>query len=248
MRSAHVLIAVISLCACGPTHPLPNAASLQDAAMDATADAAANDAQSSSDSGRVMATRADRPRECPATMPIADTYNWAPPHVRRGSCTTEQVQQLAAAIQTTPINEATYRAMLGDRCYECAISDPEMDATWGAVLRQSASNIFSYGNVGGCMVAAGASLPCGIAANNYGRCAFAACDGCGVTDLRACTADPAIYAAGGPCSAARVAYQRACANTNTQFQRCYGPDGISEQDWIALIATELCGPSPDAGM
>lgn len=245
-----LLVAGVLLIGCGGSGPAPDASGMDSGADATSADSAQSDSADSaqSDSGRVFASRPDRPRECPATMPIADTYHWAPPRVRRGSCTSEQARWIADALERIPINEATYRAMAGDSCYDCVFSDPETANAWGAILLPSGSNLRSYGNVGGCMIAAGASLACGIAANNYGRCTLAACDGCGVADMDACVQDPRLYAPGGACSAARVDYQRACQQTTVQYQRCYGPDNISAADWSNLIITEMCGGATDGGM
>lgn len=243
------LASIALLVGCGA--PMGNAdASASDATVDsADATTAAQDA-SSGDSDRRTATRAERPRECPASAPIADTFNWAPPRVRRGSCTTEQVQRAAQGIQTLAISEANFRPMLGDSCYECVFSDPESDTSWGPVLEPSGGNPFWYLNLGGCMIAAGASTACGIAANDYPRCAYAACDGCPLPDLDACVYGPNIYADGGACSAVNAQYRRACARTASQYQRCYGAENIAPADWNALVINELCGPTTtaDAGM
>lgn len=240
------LTSIAALVGCGGATP-PVDASTNDASMDAV-DVAQMPADSGGDAGRVIASRTERPRECPATAPIADTYNWAPPRVRRGSCTAEQVRRAAQNIENTPTTEANFRPMLGDRCYECVFSDPESDATWGPILKPSGGNLFWYLNLGGCMIAAGASVACGIAANNYPRCAYAACDGCAIPDLDACVYGPQVYAPGGACSAINAEYRRACARTTAQYQRCYGPENIAPPDWNALVINELCGPTTDAGM
>ncbi len=235
----------------------PDSAAIDSAAADAAAtdvlaatmDAggATTDVGAPEDGALIRGVRADRPSACPYRSPVTDTYSWAPPRAQRGACTTQQIDALRREIVDNGYGESTLRGLVGDGCFTCVFSNPETDSAWGPMLVPTPSNPLPYLNVGGCSVLVGATLGCGRASLRYQRCAYAACDGCEAQDVDTCVNDPQLFASGGACASARAAYLLSCQNTQGIYARCWGPDGISYEDWMGLVFTEFCGPAPDGG-
>ncbi len=210
-----------------------------DAAADALTDAVW-------EGGQVIGVRADRPAECPARTPIADTFDWSPPRVARGACSAAEIEMVGALLARSVPTEAMLRRSLSAQCFSCAFSQPD-DPTWSALTLSRELPPQWRANEGGCLVAAGASEACGRAYNNFQQCAWAACDGCGFAEGSACYLDPMIFAAGAACDGYRAQYRRACPAVSRAYNTCIDEAETELPDIARRLLGVMCGPAVDAG-
>jgi hypothetical protein len=220
-----------------------------DAALDATDDAAeALDAalDAPSDGGRFIGVRADRPAACPATEPIADSYDWAPPRLQPSACTEADLDAIRALFQRSNVGVNDLQRAVSASCFACAYTAPDA-VTWGALTVAAVGFVRWTANEAGCLVGARTSEACGRAYSNYQQCAYAACDGCDIPDLLNCYDDPALFANGGACAAYLAQYRRSCPFTGRAFDRCVDPVDTSFSASAVRVVGVMCGAPADGG-
>lgn len=220
-----------------------------DAALDATDDVAeAPDAalDAPSDGGRFIGVRADRPAACPATEPIADSYDWAPPRLQASSCSEADLDAVRALFQRSNVDVSDLRRAVSASCFACAYTAPD-DVTWGALTVATVGFVRWTANEAGCLVGARTSEACGRAYSNYQRCAYAACDGCDTPDQLDCYDDPALFASGGACAVYLTQYRRSCQSTGRAFDQCVDAVDTSFSASAARVVGVMCGPPADGG-
>lgn len=236
-------------CGGGGSTPAMDAAPMDttvaaDVAID---DASATDASDApSDSGRFTGMRADRPAECPAAAPIADSYDWAPPRLQPSACSQADLDAIRALFMRSNVTVTDLQQSVSAGCFACAYTAPG-DVTWGALTVASVGFVRWTANEAGCIVGARASEACGLAYNNYQQCAYAACDGCDVRDLLACYDDPALFASGGACAAYLTQYRRSCQSTGRAFDQCVDAMDTTFSTSAARVVGVMCGPPGDGG-
>ena len=222
---------------CSPTPPLT--ISSPDAGVDAQAEMP--DASATPDSG-ARSGRADRPFECPATLPLEDEYPDAPSRAPREACNADDlaaVRELFGGLDASP---AALQERLTETCFECVVSFGADEELGPIVYVLDVPEAYYVANMHGCMMASGATEACARSLQDATFCGGAACDGCSPAQIGACSANAGIWEAEGPCGEATSRYQTDCRGQQAPWETCAMPSA-SNGDFFAHLVSVSCAPS-----
>ncbi|MFO0606992.1 MAG: hypothetical protein U0324_27720 [Polyangiales bacterium] len=188
-----------------------------------------------------VGVRPDRPYACPATGPIEDTFDWAPPRAVPNACSEDDLDAIERALSNSALTPEGLALEVSAGCFACAYSPPD-DVTWGPLFFSHEGLTTWMANTPGCLQTVGVTERCAIAYNDLVRCATAACDGCALPRYSTCFSSAAVYADDGPCASRRRPYDVACAFMDRRFGACASPEDATFVAQAMRAVRTMCGP------